>query len=309
MRAFTRTYANTGEVKLVERPSPKPGDHDVLVAMRAFGVGIHDRYFIPPGGPFPYTIGTEGAGVVMATGNAVTALGVGDRVMMTTIMQPQGGTWAELAIAPEKAVRRIPEALDFATTAGIPIAGDAAVETLHTLALPSGSTLFLAGGSGAIGTLLIQMATRRGIRIAASASAANHDFMRSLGAELAVDYRDPSWPDHVKQWAPGGVDAALSILPGIARGCLAVVRDGGHLVTVSGDSDSVPSERGIRVEQFQHRPNVGADMAKLVDDIAAGHVRLVLERVYDFEDAVAALDKTETRHARGKRVVRVPSAQ
>jgi NADPH:quinone reductase-like Zn-dependent oxidoreductase len=257
----------------------------------------------------PYTIGTEGAGVVMATANAVTALGVGDRVMMTTIMQPQGGTWAELAIAPEKAVRRIPEALDFATAAGIPIAGDAAVETLHTLALPSGSTLFLAGGSGAIGTLLIQMATRRGIRIAASASAANHDFMRSLGAELAVDYRDPSWPDHVKQWAPGGVDAALSILPGIARGCLAVVRDGGHLVTVSGDSDSVPSERGIRVEQFQHRPNVGADMAKLVDDIAAGHVRLVLERVYDFEDAVAALDKTETRHARGKLVVRVPSAQ
>jgi NADPH:quinone reductase-like Zn-dependent oxidoreductase len=50
-------------------------------------------------------------------------------------------------------------------------------------------------------------------------------------------------------------------------------------------------------------------MAKLVDDIAAGHVRLILERVYDFEDAVAALDKTETRHARGKLVVRVPSAQ
>lgn len=309
MRAFARTDANTGEVKLIERPSPKPGDTDVLVAVRAFGVGIHDRYFIPSRGPFPYVIGTEGAGVVMATGDAVTAVGVGDRVMMTTILQPQGGTWAELAVAPEKAVRRIPEALDFSTAAGIPIAGDAAVETLHTLALAPGSTLFVAGGSGAIGTLLIQMATRRQIRIAASASPANHDFMLSLGAELAVDYRDPSWPDQVKRWAPDGVDAALPILPGIAKECLAVVRDGGHLVTVSGDSDSAPSERGIRVEQFQHRPDVGADMATLVDDIAAGHVRLVLERVYDFEDAVAALEKTETRHARGKLVVTVPSAQ
>jgi NADPH:quinone reductase-like Zn-dependent oxidoreductase len=133
--------------------------------------------------------------------------------------------------------------------------------------------------------------------------------MRSLGAELAVDYRDPSWPEQVKEWAPGGVDAALPIVPGIAIGCLPVVRDGGHLVTVSGDADSVPPERGIRVEQFQHRPDVGADLAKLVEDIAAGRVRLVLERVYDFEDAVAALEKTETRRARGKLVVKVPSPQ
>jgi NADPH:quinone reductase-like Zn-dependent oxidoreductase len=237
----------------------------------------------------------------------VTAVDVGDRVMMTTVLQPEGGTWAEFAVAPAKTVSRIPDALDFPIAAGIPIAGDAAVETLHTLDLPSGTRLFVAGGSGAIGTLLIQMATLRGIRVAASASAANHDYMLSLGAELAVDYRDPSWGDLVKRWAPGGVDAALPILPGIAEGCLAVVRDGGHLVTVSGDSDSVPAERGIRVEQFQHRPGVGADMAKLVDDIAAGRVRVVLERVYEFEDAVAALEKTETRHARGKLVVTVPS--
>lgn len=53
MRAFARMGAETGEVKLVERPSPTPGAHDVLVAVRAFGVGIHDRYFIPPRGPFP----------------------------------------------------------------------------------------------------------------------------------------------------------------------------------------------------------------------------------------------------------------
>jgi NADPH:quinone reductase-like Zn-dependent oxidoreductase len=269
MRAYARTAADTGEVGLIDRPAPEPGDHDVLVAVRAYGVGIHDRYFIPQTGPFPYTIGTEGAGVVVAKGTAVNAVDVGDRVIMTTVLLPQGGTWAEFAVAPEKTVSRLPEALDFPIAAGIPIAGDAAVEALHTLHLESGNTLFVAGGSGAIGTLLIQMATRRGIRIAASASAPNHAYMQSLGAELVVDYRDPSWPDQVKRWAPGGVDAALPIPPGIAAECLAVVRDGGHLVTVSGDSGSVPSERSIRIEQFQHRPDTRADMAKLVDDIAA----------------------------------------
>ena len=150
--------------------------------------------------------------------------------------------------------------------------------------------------------MLIQRAAHRGIRVAASASEANHPYLLSLGAELAVDYRDPSWPDEVRRWAPQGVDAALAILPGTAEGCLSVVRDGGHLVTVSGDP--VRSVRGIRVEQFQHRPDVRAEMAALVDDIATGRVRLSLERVYQFEDAVEALEKTETRHARGKLVVR-----
>lgn len=294
-------------MKLIDRSVPEPGDHEVLVAMRAFGVGIHDRYFIPSHGPFPYTIGTEGSGVVVAAGASVAVVNVGDRVMITTVMQPQGGTWSEFAIAPERAVSRIPEEIDFQTAAAIPIAGDAAVETLHTLNLAHGSTLFVAGGSGAIGTLLLQMASHRGIRIAASASVANHAYVLSLGAELAVDYREPSWPDQVKRWAPGGVDAALSILPGIAEECLAVVRDGGHLVTVSGDS--APPERGICVEQFQHRADVGADMAKLVDDIATGHVRVVLERIFDFEDALKALEKTETRHARGKARRHSPGAR
>ena len=68
------------------------------------------------------------------------------------------------------------------------------------------------------------------------------------------------------------------------------------------------AERGVRIEQFQHRADPGAEMSQLLQDIAAGDIRLVVERVYDFEDTVAALEKTETRHARGKLVVTVSSA-
>lgn len=273
------------------------------MVVHAFGVGVHDRQFIPQSGPFPYVIGLEAAGVVSATGRDVHGVDVGDRVMVSTNMNPNGGTWAEHVVVAQRGVTRIPDGLDFTVAAAIPIAGDAAVETMHTLDMKRGETLFIAGASGAIGTLVVQMATRRGIRVAGSASAENSGYLRSLGAELAVDYRDASWPEQVRKWAPGGVDAALAIQPGTPGPTMEVVRDGGHLVAVSGDP--CPSERGIRVEQFPHRADSSDDMARLVNDIATGRLHLELERIYPFDGALSALEKTETRHARGKVVVQV----
>ncbi|HET6547558.1 MAG TPA: zinc-binding dehydrogenase, partial [Solirubrobacter sp.] len=84
------------------------------------------------------------------------------------------------------------------------------------------------------------------------------------------------------------------------------VREGGHVVTVSGDP--FQPERDVRVEQFAHRPDSRDDMVELLAAIAARRIRVVLERVYPFDQAVAALEKTETRHARGKLVVTAPRA-
>lgn len=269
-----------------------------------FGVGLHDRYFIPPDASFPYVIGTEGAGVVVASGEGTQGLLVDDRVMVSTALNPKGGTWAQLVALPAIGVAATPDALDFPTAAGIPVAGKPAVESLHALDLEPGETLYVAGASGAIGTLVVQMATRRGVRVMGSASERNHDYLRSLGAERAVDYGDPRWPDEVRRWSGGGVDAALAIQPGTPSPSRDVVRDGGRVITVSGDP--CEGERGITVEQFVHRPDARQEMADLVDDISEGRIRLVLERVDPFEDALAALEKTETRHARGKIVVAAP---
>jgi NADPH:quinone reductase-like Zn-dependent oxidoreductase len=305
MQAYVRTDATDQNVELVEVPAPTPDAEEVLVAVHAFGVGVHDRYFIPQGVSFPYVIGLEAAGVVAQTGAEVTGIDVGDRVMVTSVGNPKGGTWAPFAAVNPGRVTVVPDALDLVAAAAIPIAGDAAVESLHTLGMESGQTLFVAGASGAIGTLIVQMAAQRGVRVAGSASPANHEYLRSLGAELAVDYRDPTWADQVREWAAGGVDAALAIQPGTPAPSLQVVRDGGHLVTVSGDP--CPSERGIHVEQFPHRADTRSDMAELVADISTGRTRMVIEHVYPFEQALTALEKTETRHARGKLVVTAPT--
>lgn len=305
MRALVRTNETDQNVEFADVPAPTPNVDEVLVAVHAFGVGVHDRYFIPPGMPFPYVIGLEAAGVVAEVGAEVTGLDVGDRVMVTNVGNTKGGTWAQFAAVDQRRVTVVPEALDLVTAAAIPVAGDAAVECLHTLGMETGQTLFVAGASGAIGTLVVQMATQHGVGVAGSASLANHDYLRSLGAELAVDYRHASWVDQVREWANGGVDAALAIQPGTPAPILDVVRDGGHLVTVSGDP--CPPQRGIRVEQFPHRADAGADMAELVADISSGRIRMVLEHVYPFEQALTALEKAETRHARGKLVVTVPT--
>lgn len=300
---LVRVGAVDQRVERADVEVPVPGPDEVALEVHAFGVGVHDRYFIPPEVPFPYVIGLEAAGIVTSMGAGVHGVAVGDRVMATTIMNPKGGTWAESAVVDHRGLAPIPDELDFTMAAAIPVAGDAAVECVHTLGLKSGQTLYVAGASGAIGTLVVQLAAQRGVRVAGAASTANHDYVRSLGAELAVDYRDPEWIDAVRAWAPGGVDAALATQPGTPATSQAAVRDGGHLVSVSGDP--CPSERGILVEQFPHRPDVGKDMAQLVEAIARGKIQLEIEHVYAFEDALSALEKTETRHARGKLVVQV----
>lgn len=303
MRAFARINSHSMDVELIDVAEPESDHGEVAVTVAAFGVGIHDRYFIAPDGPFPYTIGVEAAGVVHTTGAGTDGIEVGDRVMVSTSMNPKGGTWAERVVVDSSGVRAMPAGLDFPTAAGIPVAGGTAVEAMHALALRDGDTLYVAGASGAIGTLVVQMAASRGVRVVGSASAGNHEYLRSLGAELAVDYRDPAWPDAVRNWAPGGVDAALAIQPGTAATSRSVVRDGGRVITVSGDP--CDSERGIHVEQFMHRADSGDEVDQLVGDIEAGRIRLVLEHVYAFEEALSALEKTETRHARGKLVVAV----
>lgn len=308
MSAFVRVAADNQIVAAADVEIPELGSGEVLVAVSAFGVGIHDRYFIPPEGPFPYTIGIEGAGVVDRLGPDVDDVQVGDRVMVSIPMSPKGGTWAEYVAVGQHGITPIPDGMDFQTAAGLPVAGRSAVDSLHSLELSSGETLFVAGASGAIGTLVVQMATRLGVRVIGSASAVNHDYLLSLGAEATVDYHDDNWPAQVREWAAGGVDAALAIQPGTDASAHDVVRDAGRVITVSGYGAPIVSQRDIRVEQFEHRGD-GArdDMDQLMHDITSGHVRLILERIYPFDEAISALEKTETRHARGKLVVTTPT--
>ena len=305
MKAFVLPHRDAQTVEPARVPVPRIGSDELLVRVHAIGVGIHDSYFLPGDAQYPYPIGIEAAGVVEQVGNDVTSHAVGDRVSFVSAMQPGGGTWAQwTAVKAESMILPIPQGMGFVAAAAVPVAGNTALKALHTVAdVPAGGSLFIAGGSGAIGTFAIQLARQRGLRVAASASAANHDYLQSIGVEKAVDYHDSRWREEVLAWMPGGVSAVMAVQPGTTADSLPVLRDGGTLVSISGDP--LVSERGAHLTGLPYQLDVGAELGKLMEQIASGQVHLELERVYPFDEALDALAKVQTRRARGKVVLQL----
>ena len=302
MKAYVRIGAINQDVQLAEVPVPEMQPDQVLLKVEAFGVGIHDRYFIPIHANFPFVIGSEGAGIIIKTGSKVSDFSVGDRVIFTTILQSEGGSWAEYAVANQNVLTPLPDNLTYVQGAALPIAGKTALECIRELDLAKDQSLFIAGASGAIGTFVIQLATAKDIRVSASASQKNHDYLKSLGVQKAVDYNATDWKKNIIEWSDGGVEAALAIQPDTANDSIKIVKDGGKLITVSGDNSKVKTERNITVRQMGHT-DMKEKFNQLVDLISGSNIKLVIEKEYNFEEALEALAKTETRHARGKLVV------
>ncbi len=305
MKAFIIPHLGEQAVELADVPVPQIDAGEMLIAVRAVGVGIHDSSFLPADACYPYPIGIEAAGVIREVGSTVSGRMAGDRVTFVSSMQPKGGTWAEfVAVTAESLIIPIPAGMDFVEAAAVPVAGNTVLKAFHALpAASTGGSIFIAGGSGAIGTLAIQIARRRGWRIAASASEGNHDYMRWLGAEHTVDYHDPNWREQVLKWRPNGVDAAMAIQPGTSAESLPVVKDGGSLISISGDA--LISHRGIHMTGIPYQIDVRDEMENLLAAIVAGDMHLELEHVYPFAEALAALAKVQTRRARGKIVLRL----
>ena len=274
--------------------------------MKAFVIPQAGAHAVEPGDvPVPKIDSDELLVRVLAVGGGVCGHLPGDRIAFVSSMQPKGGTWAEFAaVKAHSLILPLPESLGFVEAAAVPVAGNTILRAFTALAsVPAGGSLFISGGSGAIGTFAIQLARRRGWRIGASSSEANHDYMLSLGAEMAVDYHTPNWAGEVLQWMPGGVDAVVAVPPGTSSESLPVVKDGGSLVSISGDG--LVTERGVKVGGIPYQADVRDGLVQLMTDIADGEVRAELERVYPFEEALAALAKVQTRHARGKIVLRL----
>lgn len=302
MRAFAKVGDAINDIELTTVPVPAAGAGEMLVQVKAIGVGVHDGYFLPREMSYPYPVGIEAAGMVVDVGDKVTDYGPGDRVVFVSAMQSKGGTWAEYAVVSQDAlIFRIPDGMSCVEAAAVPVAGNTVLCSLYALPPDAGDSLFIAGASGAIGTLAIQIATARGYRVAGSSSSRNHDHLKVLGADLAVDYNDPDWPELVRRWNGGGVDAAIAVQPGTGADSMSVVRDGGHVVTVS--RDQLTSEREITVAYPAHEPDLSDQLGRLLHDATRGKVRLVFDRVLPFKDGLTALHQTQTYHARGKLVL------
>lgn len=304
MKAFVKKSETAEAITLVDAPKPQPGDHQLLVKIQAIGVGVHDEYFLPAQMSYPYVVGIEAAGIIESVGSDVTSYQVGQRIAFVSAMQAKGGTWAEYAVVDETSlIIPMPGGVSYQQAAALPVAGNTAFKALYASDVKSGEVLFIAGGAGAIGTLLIQIAKQRGCTVVASASPGNHAYMIELGADNVVDYHDTDWQQQVRDLYPDGVDAAIGIHPGTPADCEAIVRGDGVIVAVSGDNYT--PARGIKLRQIPYAVDVTDELVELMQQIADGSVQHPIAKVYAFADGLAALEQVKTRHTRGKIVLKV----
>ncbi|WP_103507266.1 NADP-dependent oxidoreductase [Streptomyces sp. SM13] len=282
----------------LDRPRPGPGQ--VRVAVRAAGVNPLDHK-IRNGwmeGAFPTSLpatpGAEFAGVVEEAGEDVTAFAPGDEVLGWSAT----GSYATEALAEAASLARKPEGLSWEQAAALPVATDTASRVLDELALAEGETLLLHGAGGGVGSAAVQLATARGATVIGTASPANHDYLRVLGA-VPVAYGD-GLVERVRELAPEGVDA---VFDASGRGALpaSIELRGGTTDRIVTIADGDAAELGVAFSAGG-RPSAErlAESARLA---AVGELRVEIAQVFPLADAASAHALSEGGHVRGKLVL------
>lgn len=300
-------YGGPDVLKLAtDAPEPKVGPDFVLVRAKAAGVnpvdgkireGRLDGLFQTD---FPVIPGWDVAGVVERTGPAVSEYSPGDEVIgYVREDHISRGTYAELVSAPVRTLGRKPPRLSWAEAAGLPLAGLTAYQSLaKALGVNEDDTVLIHAASGGVGSLAVQIAVAKGAQVIGTASAANHDYLRSLGAE-PVEYGE-GLADRVRRLAPGGVSAALDLIGGEA---LEITPE---LLTPTGRWASIvdPSvtSRGGRYVFVRPDPTDLAALASLADD---GRLKVPVARTFPLAEAAEAHRVLAEGHTRGKIVLEI----
>lgn len=322
MRAFVSdAYGAPTTLRIEDIPVPEPADDQVLVRVEATSLNPLDWHSLR-GEPWLVRLGNgvrrrrrrglgaDLAGEVVAVGTKVTDLAVGDRVV-------GGGTstFAEFCTARASSLATFPDSVAATDAAALPIAGATALQAVDAAGVGPGDRLLVVGASGGVGTLAVQIAVARGAEVTGVCSGANVELVRSLGATTVVDYTTGDLDT-----LAGPFDAIVDTVGSIPnRRRKALLRPGGTLVVVGGPDGGrllgplthlVRAKLSFLVGGRTAHPLMAkidrATMAALVDLVASGAVRPVIDRAVPFEHLPAALDYLETRRARGKVVVTTP---
>jgi NADPH:quinone reductase-like Zn-dependent oxidoreductase len=298
-------YGAPEVLKFEEVPRPEPKEDEVLVRVIASGVNPADpltlsgKYAREFGTHLPLIPGYDIAGVVEKTGAKVTNLKAGDAVYGYPTF---GGGWAEYITVKQWEVAAKPKTLNFAEAAAVPMGALTAWQALvDTAQLHPGQTILVHGGSGGVGSFAVQIAKARGARVIATASTANQDLLKQLGADVAIDYTKTRFEDVAKD-----VDA---VLDPVGKETLArsygVVKKGGIVMSLVARPDPVELEkRGIRGAAISVHADA-EDLAEIARLIDAGKIKPVVTEVLPLSEAIAAQRQAETHHTRGKLVLRI----
>jgi NADPH:quinone reductase-like Zn-dependent oxidoreductase len=300
-------YGNPEVLKFEDAPIPVPKEKKMLVKVLAAGVNSFDgvlrsgKYAKIFNMQLPWIPGYDIAGTVEKVGPQATKFKVGDPVY-AFISIPTGGGYAEYAIADENQAALKPATLSFTEAAGVPSVAITAWQALTDKAnVQAGQTVLIHGASGGVGMFAIPIAKVHGAKVLATASTANQDFLKELGADVAIDYKTQKFEDIAKD-----VDVVVDGVGGeTLKRSYPIVKKGGILVSLVGRVDQAElTKYGIRGVALEAEPN-GDELAQIGKLIDAKKIKVIVSETFPLTDAAKAQAKADTGHARGKIVLKV----
>ena len=332
MKAFVvDKYKKLAPLRLADLPVPQMGDRDVLVRVHAASVNLLDSKIrdgefklILPYRP-TFILGHDVAGTVVKTGSQVKRFKVGDEIYSRP-RDHRVGTFAEFIAINEADAALKPKNLTMEEAASIPLVALTAWQALVERGkVKPGQKVFIQAGSGGVGTFAIQLAKHLGATVATTTSAANAALVKSLGADVIIDYKTQDFEKVLS-----GYDLVLNSQDAkTLNKSLTVLKSGGQLVSISGPPDPAMAKdlklngflklvftflsRGVRGKAkrlglrysmlFMHAD--GKQLAEITKLIEAGIIKPVVDKVFPFEKTAEALAYVETGRAKGKVVIKV----
>jgi NADPH:quinone reductase-like Zn-dependent oxidoreductase len=293
-----------GPVKYGDLPDPSAGPGQIVVDAYAASINGAD-WKVRAGhygkGAFPLILGRDFSGVVSALGQGVTDLRPGEEVF-GVLETGREGAYAEKIAIGAAVVAKKPAALSHVDAAALALTGLTALCSIEdSLQLKSGETILIQGGAGGVASFAIQLAKHLGARVITTASAANHSYLRDIGADEVIDYNTTDFTKAVSN-----CDAVFDTVGGeVATRSFAVLKPGGRAAFIaSGPTAPTPQ----RADVTALRPAVGRDRPHL-DRIAAlyqaGAIRAPQVKLYDLAQAEEAVRLSEALHVKGKLVFKV----
>lgn len=328
MKAFAISRYK-GPLEAVEVPEPVVGEHDVLIQVRAAGLNQLDekirtgefKQILPY--KFPLVLGHDVAGVVLKVGAKVQAFKPGDEVFGRP-RKDSIGSFAERIAVPEADLALKPASLSFEEAGSLPLVALTAWQALVERGnLQPGQKVLIHAGAGGVGSFAIQLAKYLGASVATTASASNADFVRELGADTVIDYRNEDFAELLS-----GYDLVLDSLGGEnLKKSLGILKPGGKVIGISGPPDPAFAREaglnpilrlaitglsaGIRRQakalgvsyEFLFMKASGAQLNQLASLIETGAVHPVVGRVFPFEQTTQGLESLAQGGIRGKAVI------
>ncbi|HET8686366.1 MAG TPA: NADP-dependent oxidoreductase [Methanosarcina sp.] len=295
-------YGGPDVMKYEDIPEPQPGPGEIRIRIIAAGVNPIDwkirRGYMAL--PLPMTVGSDVAGIVDVVGQAETSFQPGDEVFGKA-SAGQGG-YAEYTVVNSTQVAQKPKSIGFIESAAIPTAGLAAWQSLFDIAgLESGQTVLVHGAAGGVGTFAVQFAKWKGAYVIGTASSKNAEFLKSIGSDEVIDYRNQQFEEIVSN-----LDVVLDTIGGDTfERSWEVLKPGGFLVsTVASIPEGAPQKYGVRAKTLMTQAD-GRELAQIAAIIDEQKIKPIVTTVLPLNDARKAHEMSESGHSRGKIVLRV----